>query len=144
MKNIVMKESACLACGLCRVYCQVKHSPTTDVVKTFLRYEAPQPRLRIETDRPACFSVRCQHCEDPECVKGCLTGALSKDSLTGIVDVDHDKCMGCWTCTLLCPFGSLIKDKKSGKISKCNLCADKSEPQCVKYCPNGALLVAEV
>ena len=141
MKNIIMKESACLACGLCRVYCQVKHSATDDVVKTFLRYQAPQPRLRVEEKKPKSISVRCQHCEEPACVQGCLTGALSKDPQSGIVSVDNDKCMGCWTCTLLCPYGALIKDQKSGKISKCDLCQGREEPLCVKYCPNGALLV---
>ena len=144
MKNIIMKESACLGCGLCRIHCQLKHAPTADLVKAFLRQEAPQPRLRVEEQKPTCFSVRCQHCQDPACVQGCLTGALYKDPLSGIVSVDSEKCMGCWTCTLLCPFGALIKDKKNGKISKCDLCHGQDEPQCVKYCPNGALLVAEV
>ena len=144
MKNIIMKESACLGCGICRVYCQAKHSPNTDLVKSFLRYEAPQPRLRIEEKKPVCISIRCQHCDEPACVQSCLTGALSKDTCTGVVSVDSEKCMGCWTCALLCPYGALLKDKKSGKISKCNLCADKDEPLCVKYCPNGALLVAEI
>ena len=63
---------------------------------------------------------------------------------SGIVTVDSEKCVGCWTCVLACPFGVIRQEKHSGKIAKCDLCLEKEMPACVANCPNEALVFAEV
>ncbi len=90
------------------------------------------------------FSLRCQHCDEPACVYACLTGALSKDADTGIVTVDDNKCVGCWTCIIACPFGAIRQDTAQKKIAKCDLCQGDEVPACVANCPNEALVYAEV
>lgn len=134
-----------MGCHLCEVHCQVEHSQSKDLIKTFNR-ESPQPlaRLWIEERKPVAFSVRCCHCSEPPCVYACLTGALHKDAGTGIVTVDEEKCTGCWTCILVCPFGAIRQDRQRGKIVKCDLCPGKELPACVANCPNEALIYAEV
>lgn len=144
MKRIYINESACIGCHLCEVYCQAEHSQSKDLIKAFKKEPSrPVARLRVEEKRPISFSVRCRHCTEATCVYACLTGALRKDSVTGIVTVDENKCIGCWTCVLACPFAAIVRDTQRGQIVKCDLCAGKDMPVCVANCPNEALVYAE-
>ncbi len=108
MKRILIREEFCFACGLCEVYCTVQHSMSKDIIKAYLK-ENPPPlsRIRVEENRPISFAVQCQHCEDPPCVDACLSGTLQLDKETGLVKHDVEKCMGCWTCVMVCPYGRL-------------------------------------
>ena len=144
MKRIYIKEPACIGCHLCEVYCQVAHSSSRDLIKTFKRESPrPLPRLSVEVRKPVSFSVRCQHCDEPLCVYACLTGALQKDAISGIVTVDEERCIGCWTCILVCPFGAIRQDTYQGRIAKCDLCPGRETPVCVANCPNEALVYVE-
>ncbi len=144
MKRIYINEPACIGCHLCEVYCQLVHSRSKDLVKTFTKESPrPLPSLRVEERKPVCFAVQCHHCADPACVYACLTGALRRDPDSGIVTVDAEKCIGCWTCILACPVGAIAQDTCQGKIVKCDLCAGKDMPVCVMNCPNEALVYAE-
>lgn len=144
MKKIYINEQVCIGCHLCEVYCQAAHSRSKDLVKAFNR-ETPQPlpSLWVEERKPVCFPVQCRHCADPVCVYACLTGALWRDPDSGIVRVDMDKCIGCWTCILACPFGAIRPETDRGKIVKCDLCEGRDVPVCVTNCPNEALVYAE-
>ena len=145
MKRIYIKEEVCMGCHLCEVYCQVQHSKSKDLIKAFKR-ESPRPlsRLRIETKDSISFAVQCRHCIEPPCVYACLTGALHKDKDSGIVTVDVERCIGCWTCILACPLGVIKRDTKQEKIVKCDLCPGEDVPACVIHCPNEALVLADV
>jgi len=144
MKRIYIKEPVCIGCHLCEVYCQVEHSQSKDLIKAFKR-DSPRPlsRMSIEEKRPVAFSVRCQHCDEPPCVYACLTGALQRESGSGVVAVDEERCIGCWTCILVCPFAAIQQDTKRWRIVKCDLCTGREEPVCVINCPNEALVYLE-
>lgn len=144
MKRIYVKEEACIACHLCEVYCQAAHSQSKDLVKAFKKESPPSlPRLWVEEKKPVSFAVQCRHCAEAPCVYACLTGALRQQPESGIVTVDNEKCIGCWTCILACPFGAIRQDKMRKKIAKCDLCLDNGTPECVANCPNGALVYIE-
>jgi carbon-monoxide dehydrogenase iron sulfur subunit len=144
MKRVYVKEEICMGCRLCEVYCRVEHSPSRDLVKAFKQdTPAPVARVRVETRSPVSFSVRCQHCREPYCVYACLTGALSRDPDSGAVVVDDERCVGCWTCLLTCPYGSIARDTVRGKSAKCDLCPNAEAPVCVANCPNEALVFEE-
>jgi len=144
MRRIYIKETACIGCHLCEVHCQVAHSSSKDLVKAFKRESPrPLPRLSVEVRKPVSFSVRCQHCDEPLCVYACLTGALQKDAISGIVTVDEERCIGCWTCLIVCPFGAIRQDTQRGRIAKCDLCPGREAPVCVTNCPNEALVYVE-
>lgn len=144
MKRIYVKEEACIDCHLCEVFCQAEHSSSKDLIKAFKREPSrPLPRLWVEAKKPVSFSVQCRHCAEPPCVYACLTGALQKDPVSAIVMVDEDRCIGCWTCILACPFGAIKQDFLQHKIVKCDLCRQKDVPACVANCPNEALIYAE-
>jgi len=116
------------------------------MIKAFKR-EAPRPlpRLHVEQQGPLSFALGCRHCDEPSCVYSCLTGALSKDAETGIVSLDTEKCIGCWTCVMACPYGAIVPDMTSKKASKCDLCSSHLDvPACVANCPNEALLWGDI
>ena len=127
-----------MGCHLCEVYCRWQHSQSRDLIKAFQK-ESSLPRLRVEASSPISFSVQCRHCAEAPCVYACLTGALQRDPESGIVSVDSEKCMGCWTCILACPLGTIRQDKNRHTIAKCDLCQGEELPVCVVNCPNEAL-----
>lgn len=134
-----------MGCHLCEVYCQAEHSQSKDLIKAFNRESSqPLPLVLVEERKPVIFAVQCRHCAEPYCVYACLTGALHKDPSTGIVTVDEEKCIGCWSCILVCPFGAIRQDRHRGKIAKCDLCQGGDFPACVANCPNEALVYAEI
>ena len=144
MNRVYIKEDVCIGCHLCEVYCQLQHAQSTDLVKAFKKFPRPLPRLHVEEKGVVSFSVRCQHCDDAPCVQACLTGALSRDPISSLVKVDKERCIGCWTCLLVCPLGAIRPDTEEKKILKCDLCQGKDIPVCVANCPNEALVYVEV
>ena len=142
--RVYINEEACIGCHLCEVYCQLRHSRSKDLVKAFKRESPyPLPRLRVEEKGIISLSVRCQQCSDAPCVYACLTGALTRDAVSGIVAIDEEKCMGCWTCSLVCPLGAIRQDTELKKALKCDLCQGETIPVCVANCPNEALVYAD-
>jgi len=144
MKRVYPKEEVCIGCRLCEVHCAVEHSTSRDILKAFLR-EQPRPlaRIRVQKNGYTFVAVQCVHCPEPPCVYACLTGALSKDPITGIVTVDPQRCVGCWTCIMVCPYGAIRREAESHTIVKCDLCPGQPLPVCVANCPNEALVFAE-
>ena len=144
MKRVYINEEVCMGCHLCEVYCQLEHSQSKDLIKAFKK-ESPQPLplVWVEKREPISFAVQCRHCAEPHCVYACLTGALKWEPGSGVVAVDMEKCIGCWTCILACPFGVIRQDIHQGRVAKCDLCQGESMPACVANCPNEALVFAE-
>jgi Fe-S-cluster-containing dehydrogenase component len=94
------------------------------------------------------FPRSCLHCEEPECVTVCPTGASYKRAEDGIVLVNPDTCIGCKLCSWACPYGAREYDYAHGVMKKCTLCIDRIYndnfqaedriPACVRACPTGA------
>ena len=66
----------------------------------------------------------CRHCHNAPCINACLTGALQKDD-QGIVFIDSQRCVGCFTCVMVCPFGHIQPSRDSYRVVKCDLCRDQ-------------------
>jgi len=144
MKKVYVNEKWCLGCRLCEYYCAFAETGKTDIVKA-LKDLKINPRIKIEEGNKdgkfTTFAVNCRHCEDPICVKSCISGAIKKEN--GIVSIDKNKCIGCCTCILVCPYGSLTMSD-NGTALKCELCSENGgEPFCVKGCPNKAIVFEE-
>ena len=145
MKRIMAVEKNCIGCGLCEVYCAVQHSKSRDIIKAYNR-EQPKPisRVILQTRKPVSFVIQCRHCEDAPCVTACLSGAMHKDEEDKTVIHNPEKCMGCWTCIMVCPYGAIRMDLSGKVVAKCDLCSELDIPECVANCPNGALVYNEV
>ena len=142
MKRVYVDEKWCLGCHLCEYNCAFANSGETDMVKA-LKDVKIHPKIRVEGDNKISFAVSCRHCEDPICVKSCITGALSVRD--GIIHVNKDQCVGCYTCILVCPYGAVMPAPDGSVVQKCELCTDNAagEPACVKGCPNRAIVFEE-
>ncbi len=141
MKKVYVNEEWCLGCHLCEYYCAFANSGKRDMASALKGVEI-NPRIRVEEGGSVCFAVNCRHCPDAICVKSCITGALSvKD---GLVEIDTDKCVGCCTCVLVCPFGAIMPGDGHA-VQKCELCTKNGSemPSCVAHCPNNAIVFEE-
>lgn len=145
MRRVYVKEEICMGCHLCEVYCQLQHARSRDLIKAFKRESPrPLPRLWVEEKGVVSFSVRCQQCDEAPCVQACITGALARDPVSLLVKVDEERCIGCWTCLLVCPLGAIRQDTEQKKVLKCDLCQGEEIPVCVANCPNEALVYVEL
>ncbi|MGN0575590.1 MAG: 4Fe-4S dicluster domain-containing protein [Ruminococcus sp.] len=147
MKRIYVNEEWCLGCHLCEFHCAFANTNKedkcyeNDMAKS-LRGIKINPKIQVEEGNKINFAVSCHHCEDPMCVKSCITGALSLND--GVINIDQDKCVGCYTCILSCPYGAIMPSN-TGVVQKCELCMKNNcgEPACVKACPNQAIVYEE-
>lgn len=141
VKRIYIDEDYCVSCGLCQVYCRTEHSEYDDIIKAHKKEDSePVSGIFKEEEEPSSFAVQCRHCEEAPCIDACITGAMHRDPETGSVVRDEDKCVGCWSCLMVCPLGVVKRDEDEKSVAmKCNLCPDKDTPVCVANCPNEVL-----
>ena len=141
MKKVYVDEKWCLGCHLCEYNCAFANSGVSNMVKA-LKDKTIYPRVHIEESDKITYAVSCRHCDDPLCVKSCISGALSiKD---GVISIDKNNCIGCLTCILVCPYGAVAQGA-NGAVQKCELCIENSTdgPACVAGCPNNAIIYEE-
>lgn len=139
MKRVYVNEDWCLGCHLCEYNCAFANSGLKDMTK--LKDLQINPNIRVEENGGVCFAVSCRHCENPLCVQNCISGALQRKN--GVITIDRDKCVGCFTCVLSCPYGA-ISPSEGGAMQKCELCTENGgTPRCVEGCPNAAIVFEE-
>lgn len=141
MKRVYVNEEWCLGCHLCEYHCAFANSGKSDMVKA-LKDKKISPRIHVEEDGKITYAVSCRHCENPVCIKSCISGALHKEN--GVVVIDKEKCVGCFTCVLVCPYGAILPSENHSAM-KCELCLTNAcgSPACVKGCPNRAIVYEE-
>lgn len=141
MKRIFVNEKWCLGCHLCEYYCAFANSGEANMAKA-LKDIVINPRIQIEEQQGISFAVSCRHCKEPMCVKSCITGSLKIED--GVITFDEERCVGCYTCILTCPFGAVVPSN-DGVIQKCELCMNNTNgsPACVAGCPNKAIVYEE-
>jgi len=143
-KEIFVKSERCLGCMSCMIACSVEHSPGKTLFSAIAEPVVPKSRVYVEWAPPAKkIPLVCRHCEDAPCMFACISGAISRND-DGTVVTDADKCIGCWTCVMVCPYGVIGRDIDAGKAYRCDRCPDRDIPACVHACPTGALLYETV
>jgi sulfite dehydrogenase (quinone) subunit SoeB len=163
--GLVIDLDTCVGCHACAVACKQWNNdgfagPLTDenpygkdpfgvwfnrIHSYTLEPDKEAPSQQTQTLH---FPRSCLHCEKPECVTVCPTGASYKRAEDGIVLVDENKCIGCKLCSWACPYGAREYSAVDGVMKKCTLCVDRiynesleewdRQPACVQACPTRA------
>ena len=91
------------------------------------------------------FLFACRRCEDFPCVNSCPNGALKREE--GIIKRSGLICISCKTCSLACPFGTILPELIPYLAGRCDVCLgrlkDGEQPLCVESCKNGAVQYVE-
>lgn len=143
MKHIFVRWERCTACKTCQVACMVEHSAAKDLFAAMFETPRPRTRVYVEAVNGSQVPILCRHCDDAPCLNACIAGALYRDEATGAVRSNLDRCIGCWTCVMVCPYGVVTRQLETQRALKCDLCPDRDVPVCVAACPTGALVYAE-
>lgn len=139
MKEILVRAENCLGCKSCELACAVAHSESKTLFGAVLETPKPQLRVFVEGDGVFNFPLQCRQCADRPCVHACMAGAMYLDEETGLVQLDSGRCVGCWMCVMVCPFG-VIAQGEDHRAVKCDRCRDSGyRPACVEACPTKAL-----
>ncbi|MDX2104279.1 MAG: 4Fe-4S dicluster domain-containing protein [Alphaproteobacteria bacterium] len=158
--GLVIDLDICVGCHACAVNCKEWNTGGIAAPLTDLDPYGAEPlgvwfnRIHSfevgegSSGRTVHFPKSCLHCETPDCVTVCPTGASYKRAEDGIVLVQEDLCIGCKLCSWACPYGAREYDYDAGVMKKCTLCVDKiynesleevdRVPACVATCPASA------
>jgi len=130
-RYIVCDPDKCMGCQMCEFICSLTKEGEFDPLRSRIRNVRIEPVVML--------SVACRNCENAPCILSCPRNALAQNPATGTIRVDAEACNGCGWCVGACEFGAIQLNPKTKKVAMCDLCADQDEPQCVLFCPKGAL-----
>jgi len=128
--TLVVHPEKCNGCGDCEVACAKAKADSTDI--SYSRIKVIRG-LKEEFFGP----IVCLQCGDPDCVRSCPGGALTKNPETGVIVGNKDRCVSCTICTLACPYGGITYNPVVQNVMKCDNCG--GDPECVKVCKPKAL-----
>ena len=131
---------ACVGCRCCEVACNEQNNNPADIK---WRRVGEMEGGDFPAFTQMLNSMSCNHCIDPECLRGCPTESYIKIAETGIVVHDDDTCIGCQYCTWNCPYGVPVFHEERNIVTKCHMCYERLDvgqsPACVQACPAGAI-----
>lgn len=170
--GMAIDTTRCIGCHTCSVKCKIENNVPNGIWWNQTRTvggEVMDTPSGVWPDTEMTYrTIQCMHCEDPACVKVCPVGATYKDSETGIVRQDYDKCIGCRMCIAHCPYtgvrsfnweepeyhlGITLGDPNSPvhqkhTVEKCTFCYHRTsqgmEPACVEVCLAGARVFGDL
>lgn len=101
---LVMDMAKCIRCGNCSLACHEVHGHSR-LVRRGIHIERP---VRPEASKTQSVLVPevCLHCNDPECLTGCPTGAIARFP-NGEIDINFSTCIGCGDCATQCPYNAI-------------------------------------
>ena len=144
--GMVIDLKKCIGCYSCMITCKQEHFLPPDIFWNRLLIgetgDYPQVTNHI-------YPVLCNHCREAICVTVCPSGATTRRE-DGLVDIDHEKCVGCRYCLIACPYqqrtyyrddkkgyfpgqglteleviGKEMNPLPSGTVVKCTLCKER-------------------
>lgn len=132
---IIIDSSKCTGCCMCQIACSIHRNG---------QCEPSLARILIWRDEKAGLFIpmTCRQCADPPCAAACLMNVISKDDESGVTIRNLEGCISCRVCQVACPFDACSYNYLHDWVENCDQCG--GDPQCVKYCPYGALQYADL
>ncbi len=132
MKQLFIDLEICNKCKECKVKCSYFYHPQNNGITTLREL--------------ASFATVCRQCEQAPCVKACPQDALEKQR-DGTLKRYNMRCIGCKSCVLSCPFGTVYPEVIPYLVSQCDYCSGQANgkiPECVNTCPFEAVKYIDV
>jgi Fe-S-cluster-containing dehydrogenase component/CRP-like cAMP-binding protein len=101
---LVMDMDKCVRCGNCSLACHTVHGQSR-LLRRGIHIQRPSNYGGVSSEHVLSPSV-CMHCQDPECLTGCPTGAIGRFE-NGQIDIDPKTCIGCSDCATQCPYNAI-------------------------------------
>ncbi|MCL5098607.1 MAG: 4Fe-4S dicluster domain-containing protein [Candidatus Omnitrophica bacterium] len=150
MKEVFCRIERCLGCRSCEIACAVEHSQAKELTAAIKENPLPKYRVRVQwvdergdKVRLRSMALQCRQCAEPACAEACIAGGIVKDEAEGVVRFNQEKCVGCWSCLMVCPYGAIVRVPAQGIAVKCDHCPERETPACVEACLVHALVFAE-
>ncbi|HVO76110.1 MAG TPA: 4Fe-4S dicluster domain-containing protein [Ignavibacteriaceae bacterium] len=95
------------------------------------------------------FAVYCRQCKEAFCVDACPKEALEHQENNTIKRYNM-RCVGCKSCVLACPFGTIFPEVINYITSKCDFCLNKLsenpdyKPACVETAPENSFQIRDL
>ena len=137
----------CTGCKSCEAACKQTNALGPHTYRNRVMWFSEQ-KSAADNDNPPrldFLTVTCQQCERPACLRACPVHpkAIVKDSITGVVSVNANRCTGCGECALSCPYGAIGYNADKHHAVKCDLCSERRAkdlgPACAYVCPTRAI-----
>ncbi|MDQ2922007.1 MAG: cyclic nucleotide-binding domain-containing protein [Acidobacteriota bacterium] len=101
---LVMDMDLCIRCGNCSLACHKVHGQSR-LLRRGIHVERPVTPKSTSIQHVLMPEV-CLHCQDPECLTGCPTGAIGRLP-GGMIDIEPKTCIGCGDCATQCPYSAI-------------------------------------
>ncbi len=128
-KQLVINYEVCKTCGECPIECSYPY------------HNLNNGSLRLR--EIITWEAVCRRCSEPGCVAACPNGALKKREDDDKITRSPTLCVSCKSCTLGCPFGTILPELVPYLTTACDYCLNRLEagetPLCVQTCPQNAL-----
>jgi len=138
--RIVHDYRACVGCQTCEMSCAMFNAKEANPSKSRIKIYRYEPRVHV--------GIVCQQCMDRPCVNACPVEpdkdgrrALYEDPKVKCLAVNVARCINCGNCVEACKTnrnGNIYLNAKGIPDGYCVLCG--GDPQCVKDCPQNALM----
>lgn len=156
LKAIIVDFSLCAGCKTCETVCSAIHHPIGIGNEKMNGLGNPKlANIRVHHYNPDVdIPTVCSNCPDSPCIYNCpsdpdsVSGhkAIYRDPVTLAILNNHSVCLSCGTCARFCEkdgAGIIVMDPETDFPEHiCDHCG--GDPQCVKYCPYGALSFIDV
>src|SRR6266850_2126125 len=112
---LVMDMDLCIRCGNCSLACHKVHGQSR-LLRRGIHIARPV-KLNSRSIQHVLSPSVCLHCQDPECLTGCPTGAIARHE-KGQIDIHRDTCIGCGDCATQCPYNAITMVPRKSAASK--------------------------
>ncbi len=102
---LLMDMDLCVRCGNCSMACHQIHGQSR-LLRRGIHVTRPVSLEPKSSFQSLLSPSVCMHCQDPECLTGCPTGAIGRFP-GGQVDIEPNKCIGCGDCATQCPYNAI-------------------------------------